>query len=68
MKYVIFIFIVFILGSLFSALYYLIRDKGDSTRTVRALTWRIGLSITLFQILMASYHFGWMTPHGAAPQ
>ena len=68
MKYVIFIFIVFILGSLFSALYYLIRDKGDSTRTVRALTWRIALSITLFLILMASYHFGWMTPHGAAPQ
>lgn len=68
MRYVIFIFIVFILGSLFSALYYLVRDKGGSTRTVRALSWRIGLSITLFLILMLSYHFGWITPHGATPQ
>ncbi len=67
MRYVIFIFIIFILGSLFSALYYLIRDKGGSTRTVRALSWRIGLSITLFVLLMLSHHFGWITPHGATP-
>jgi Protein of unknown function (DUF2909) len=64
MRYVILIFIVFILGSLFSALYYMIRDKGQSTRTVRALTWRVGLSITLFLILMIGYHFGFITPQG----
>lgn len=64
MRYVILIFILFILGSLFSALYYMIRDKGQSTRMVRALTWRIGLSITLFLILMIGYHFGFITPHG----
>ena len=64
MKYVILLFIVFILGSLFSALYYMIKDKGQSTRTVRALTWRIGLSITLFLILMICYHFGFIEPQG----
>lgn len=64
MKYVILLFIVFILGSLFSALYYMIKDKGQSTRTVRALTWRIGLSITLFLILMIGYHFGFIEPQG----
>jgi Protein of unknown function (DUF2909) len=64
MRYVILLFIVFILGSLFSALYYMIKDKGQSTRTVRALTWRVGLSITLFLILMIGYHFGLIEPQG----
>jgi hypothetical protein len=64
MRYVIVIFIVFILGSLFSALYYMIRDKGQSTRTVRALTWRVGLSIALFLMLMLGSYFGLITPQG----
>ena len=64
MRYVILIFLVVIIGSLFSALYYMIRDKGQSTRAVRALTWRVGLSITLFLILMIGYHFGFITPPG----
>ncbi len=64
MRYVILLFIVFILGSLFSALYFMVKDKGQSTRTVRALTWRIGLSITLFLILMIGYHFGFIEPQG----
>jgi uncharacterized membrane protein len=64
MRYVILLFIFFIVGSLFSALYYMIKDKGQSTRTVRALTWRVGLSITLFLILMVGYHFGFIEPQG----
>ena len=64
MRYVILIFILLIIGSLFSALYYMIREKGQSTRAVRALTWRVGLSITLFLILMLGYHFGFITPQG----
>ena len=68
MKYVILVFIVFILGSLFSALYYMIKDKGQSTRVVRALSWRVGLSITLFLILMLGYHFGFITPQGMMKQ
>jgi Protein of unknown function (DUF2909) len=64
MRYVILVFIVFILGSLFSALYYMIRDKGQSTRTVRALTWRVGLSIMLFLILMLGSYFGFISPQG----
>jgi Protein of unknown function (DUF2909) len=64
MKFVVILFIVFILGSLFSALFYLIKDKGQSDRTVKALTVRIGLSVTLFLLLMAAYYFGLITPHG----
>jgi Protein of unknown function (DUF2909) len=64
MRYVILVFIVFILGSLFSALYYMIRDKGQSDRTVKALTWRVGLSIMLFLMLMLGSYFGFISPQG----
>jgi hypothetical protein len=47
-----------IVGSLFSALLFLSKDKSGGDRTVKALTVRIGLSITLFLILMIGYFFG----------
>ncbi|OGV75837.1 MAG: hypothetical protein A3I83_03800 [Methylotenera sp. RIFCSPLOWO2_02_FULL_45_14] len=47
-----------IVGSLFSALYFLAKDKGSGERTVKALTIRIGLSITLFLLLLIGYYFG----------
>lgn len=50
--------LIVIVGSLFSALFYLIKDKGTSTRTARALTVRITLSLTLFLLLMLGYFFG----------
>lgn len=62
MRIVVFIFIVLILASLASALYFLVKDKGSSTRTVRALTWRVVFSIAIFMLLMLSYHFGLIGP------
>ena len=47
-----------IIASLFSALYFLAKDKDGGERTVRALTLRIGLSITLFLLLLLGYYFG----------
>jgi hypothetical protein len=61
MKVVVILFLVFILGSLFSALYYLVRDKGQGERTVKALTVRITLSVMLFALLMLGYYFGFIT-------
>lgn len=58
MRIVVFIFIALILYSLFSAMYYVIKDKGQSDRAVKALTWRVVLSIALFALLMLSFHFG----------
>ncbi len=51
-----------IIASLFSALYFLAKDKNGGTRTVRALTLRIGLSITLFLLLLLGYYFGLIGP------
>jgi hypothetical protein len=61
MKIVVILFLLFIVGSLFSALYFLIRDKGQGERTVRALTVRVALSVTLFALLMLGFYFGLIT-------
>lgn len=58
MRIVVFIFIALILYSLFSGLYFVLKDKGQSDRAVKALTWRVVLSIAIFAILMLSFHFG----------
>ena len=60
MKIVVLLFIFLILASLGSALYFMVRDKGTSTRTARALTWRIVFSIALFALLMLGFHFGFI--------
>lgn len=64
MKFIIILFLLVIVGSLGSALFYLVRDKGSSTRTVKALTIRIGLSVTLFVLLMLGYYFGLIPKQG----
>ncbi|HRP76128.1 MAG TPA: twin transmembrane helix small protein, partial [Rhodocyclaceae bacterium] len=61
MRIVVVIFLVLIITSLGSALLFLIRDKGTGTRTVRALAFRVGLSITLFLLLMAGFASGLIT-------
>ena len=58
MKITVILFIVGILASLGSALYFLVKDKGASERTAKALTWRVIFSITLFALLMLGFHFG----------
>ena len=55
-------FLLIILSSLASALFYLVKDKGKSDRTVRALTVRISLSLGLFLLLMAGHYFGIVPP------
>ncbi|PKO33906.1 MAG: DUF2909 domain-containing protein [Betaproteobacteria bacterium HGW-Betaproteobacteria-7] len=50
--------LVAIVGSLLSGLFYLYRDRGSGERMARALTWRIGLSITLFLLLLLGFRFG----------
>ena len=61
MKILVIVFAVFIVASLFSALYFLIKDKGRGERMVRALTVRVALSVGLFAMLMLGYYFGIIT-------
>jgi len=64
MRLLVILFLIVIVGSLGSALFYLIRDKGQSERMVRALTVRITLSIVLFVLLMVGYATGIIPPRG----
>jgi hypothetical protein len=61
MRFIVLVFVAFILFSLFSALYFLLKDKGTSTRTVKALTVRVLLSITLFALLLLGFKLGLIT-------
>jgi hypothetical protein len=64
LKYLIILMLVLIVGSLGKALFHLSsRGQVDSRKMVRALTWRIGLSVALFLLLMLAYYEGWITPH-----
>ncbi|HUL57382.1 MAG TPA: twin transmembrane helix small protein [Usitatibacter sp.] len=63
MKIVILLLLAAVLASLFSGLYFVYKDKGNTNRAVISLTIRIGLSLLVFVLLMASYYFGWI-PNG----
>lgn len=55
--------IVVILGTLASGLFFLVNDSSDSHRTVKALTWRIGLSIAAFILLLIAGWAGLIEPN-----
>jgi len=57
-KIVVILFFAAIVASLGSALFFLVTDRGRSKRTVKALAFRVGLSLSLFLLLMAGYYFG----------
>ncbi|WP_454832724.1 twin transmembrane helix small protein [Pseudoxanthomonas wuyuanensis] len=57
-------FLILIVWNLGAGLYYLLVDKGQSKRTVNALTKRIGLSVLLILIVIVSIKMGWIQPHG----
>jgi hypothetical protein len=63
-KTLIIVILFVIIGSLFSGLFYLVKDRGTSERTVRALTVRISLSVLLFLLLLLGYATGVLQPHG----
>ena len=59
MKILVILFVLLILASLGSALFFLVTGRGhQSKRTATALALRVGLSAALFLLLMAGYYFG----------
>ncbi|KAF1712161.1 hypothetical protein CSC70_01105 [Pseudoxanthomonas kalamensis DSM 18571] len=57
-------FLILIVWNLGAGLYYLLVDKGQSKRTVNALTRRIALSVGLILLVMLGIWSGWIKPHG----
>lgn len=63
-KIIIIILLLVVLFSLGSALFYLVKDKGQSDKMLKALTWRIGLSVFIFVLLLIGKAMGLIAPHG----
>ena len=66
-KIVVIVFLIAIVASLGSGLFFLVRDSSNEKRTVRALTWRIALSLALIAFLILAFFAGWIHPHGLRP-
>ena len=58
------VFMVVIIYNLGAGLYYMMTDKGQTDRTVRALTRRIALSVVLILLIIVGIATGVIQPHG----
>jgi succinate dehydrogenase/fumarate reductase cytochrome b subunit len=63
-KLVIIGFLLLIIYNLGAGCYYMLHDKGASTRTVKSLSWRIGLSLALIVLIGIGIKTGYIQPHG----
>lgn len=57
-------FLIVILWNLGAGLYYMMTDRGQTKRTVNALTRRVAVSVVLILLVLLSIAMGWITPHG----
>lgn len=64
MKIFVAIGFILILGSLGSALFFMMKDKGKTNNMATALAFRVGFSIALFLLLLLAYHFDLIQPTG----
>jgi putative copper export protein len=63
-KLLIIAFLVLIVWNLGAGLYYMMVDKGTTNRTVKSLSWRIGLSLALIALVILGIASGVIQPHG----
>jgi len=66
-RLIIIVVLIAILASLFSGMYFMVHDRGQSTRNVKALSIRIGLSLLLFALLIVAYLTGIIQPNPVHP-
>jgi hypothetical protein len=63
-KVVIVTLLLVVIFSLGQALVFLIKDDGKTDRMLKSLTWRIGLSVFIFILLLIGQAVGLIQPHG----
>lgn len=63
-KLLIIAFLLVIVYNLGAGLYYMMVDKGTTSRTVKALTRRIVLSLALIVLVVIGILTGFIQPHG----
>ena len=62
-KIVVVVMLLAVVTALFSGMYFMLKDGSDKRRTVRALSWRVGLQAALIGFLVLAYFMGWIEPH-----
>lgn len=65
-KIVIIALLIIVLFSLGSAMLHLVKGEGQSDKMLKALTWRISLSVFIFILLLIGQATGLITPHGVS--
>lgn len=63
LKILVGLLLISIFYALGSALYYLVKDGGQSPNMIKALIWRLGLSLVLFVIILITFILHWVIPH-----
>ncbi len=66
-KIIIAVLLGLVVLSLGAGMFSLVKDGGDSNRTVKFLTIRIALSIVTFLFIALAFYMGWIQPHGVVP-
>ncbi len=66
-KITIVVLLALVVLSLGAGMVSLVKDGGNSNRTVTFLTIRIALSIVTFAFIALSFYMGWIQPHGIVP-
>ena len=63
-KLLIVILLLFIVVSLFTALYFLVKSPDNASAVVKSLSMRIGLSLFLLAMIFVGAELGLIEPHG----
>jgi len=63
-KLIIVLLLIFIMVSLFTALYYMVKSPDNAATVVKSLTIRISLSLFLLFLILVGAQFGFIEPHG----
>ncbi len=63
-KIIVLTLLLIVILSLGQALFHFVKNGGDSEKMLKALTWRIGLSVFIFLLLLIGQAVGLIQPHG----
>ncbi len=62
-KLIVIALLIAIVVSLIIGGVFLVKDPSTSRRTVKALSWRVGLQVALILFLILAFFMGWLQPH-----
>ncbi|CAG2151962.1 hypothetical protein D3C81_658340 [compost metagenome] len=64
MRFIIIVAFILIIGSLASALFFMMRDRGRTPNMMRSLMLRVGFSVALFLFILFANWMGWIHSTG----